>query len=413
MNKVSLYNKEMYGEVTTTNVLIDQLFDMLDDGVFVNDKLKWLDPCAGTGVFFERLFSSRLLSLPSHKNNLFWMTEINQCHTKSLKKKFVNIANVKNINYLDFKERDFDIIVGNPPFQVDGSIKVPTKKGEKTKDGKEMWSKFITHSVDLLKDGGILLFITPAIWLKKDHKMHKVILQYKLEKMACYDAGEANKLFKGNCQTPIVLFKLVKEKVTNKVQMTNVGEMLYRFHSDESIPMKHYSVLSNLKKLVEKVGCLKVIKTSMRPGRPKGLKVNKSHTDVFRHKNIRSCVVKKGTNGTISPKLVVEYSNIPCVFNKTRKLVLAHKMYGYCYYDKEGEYGISNRDNYVLVDYTEKEMEILNTFLNLECIVNLFDATRYRMRYLEKYIFDFIPDITSLPDFPKEIEEQSVLSYIE
>ena len=39
MNKVSLYNKEMYGEVTTTNVLIDQLFDMLDDGVFVNDKL--------------------------------------------------------------------------------------------------------------------------------------------------------------------------------------------------------------------------------------------------------------------------------------------------------------------------------------------------------------------------------------
>ena len=46
MNKVSLYNKEMYGEVTTTNVLIDQLFDMLDDGVFVNDKLKWLDPCA-------------------------------------------------------------------------------------------------------------------------------------------------------------------------------------------------------------------------------------------------------------------------------------------------------------------------------------------------------------------------------
>ena len=57
-------------------------------------------------------------------------------------------------------------------------------------------------------------------------------------------------------------------------------------------------------------------------------------------------------------------------------------------------------------------MEILNQFLNLPCIIKLFDATRYRMRYLERYIFDFIPNITSLPDFPKIITEYSVKKYL-
>ena len=56
MNKVSLYNKEKYGEVTTPLVLIDQLFNMLDHDVFNKKGVKWLDPCAGQGVFFSRLF---------------------------------------------------------------------------------------------------------------------------------------------------------------------------------------------------------------------------------------------------------------------------------------------------------------------------------------------------------------------
>ena len=41
MNQVSLYNKEMYGEVTTPYVLIDELFDMLDDEVYNNTSMKW------------------------------------------------------------------------------------------------------------------------------------------------------------------------------------------------------------------------------------------------------------------------------------------------------------------------------------------------------------------------------------
>jgi 16S rRNA G966 N2-methylase RsmD len=411
MNKVSLYNKEIYGEVTTPDILINELFDMLDSDIFSKKNIKWLDPCAGSGVFFKELFERRLTSLPKSKNKLFWMTEINTSHTKNLKEIFNDMVNVKNIDFFKFNENNFDVIIANPPFQVNGSIKVPSKRGNKEKDGKEMWSHFVKHSMERLKYGGTLLCITPVIWLKRDHKMHNFILKYKVEQMRCYDTGEANKLFKGNCQSPIVLFKLVKTPTTNLLQNVKMGEMMYKFNVLESIPMKYYKELSSLRTLVEKVGSLKVIKTSMRPGRPKNLMVSKVRTGVFFYKNVKTCILKK-ENGIISPKLVIEYSNIPCVFNGIPKLILAHKMYGHCYFDKKGEYGISNRDNYVIVDYSEKEMDILNQFLNLPCIIKLFDATRYRMRYLERYIFDFIPNITSLPDFPKTITEYSVKKYL-
>mgnify|MGYP001242935198 FL=1 len=368
MSKVSLYNKEMYGEVTTPTILIDELFDMLDNEIFSRKNIKWLDPCAGTGVFFKELFKNRLTSLPNLKNKLFWITEINPSHTKILIEHFNEMVNIKNIDFLEFNEEKFDIIVANPPFQVNGSIKVPTKKSDKCKDGKEMWSHFVKHAIELLKDDGILLCITPVIWLKRDHKMHDFLLKYKVEEMKCYDAGEANKLFKGNCQTPIVLFKLVKRPITNKLQKVKVGEMMYSFFTVESIPMKYYKELSSLRTLVEKVGSLKVIKTSMRPGRPNNLMVSNERTGVYFYKNVKTCILKK-YNGIISPELVIEYSNIPCVFSGKPKLILAHKMYGHSYFDKKGEYGISNRDNYVIVDDSKKEMEILNQFLNLPCII--------------------------------------------
>jgi hypothetical protein len=41
----------------------------------------------------------------------------------------------------------------------------------------------------------------------------------------------------------------------------------------------------------------------------------------------------------------------------------------------------------------------------------VYKATRYRMRYLEKYAFDFLPDITKLKDFPEEITDETVADY--
>ena len=61
---------------------------------------------------------------------------------------------------------------------------------------------------------------------------------------------------------------------------------------------------------------------------------------------------------------------------------------------------ISNRDSYVIplnnTDYTNHEIQILIDYLNSPFIILLFEATRYRMKYLEKYVFELIPNIIEL-----------------
>jgi hypothetical protein len=52
-------------------------------------------------------------------------------------------------------------------------------------------------------------------------------------------------------------------------------------------------------------------------------------------------------------------------------------------------------------------------FLNSKLIAAVFDSTRYRMMYLEKYAFDFIPDITKIKDFPEDITENSIADFFQ
>ena len=112
------------------------------------------------------------------------------------------------------------------------------------------------------------------------------------------------------------------------------------------------------------------------------------------------------------PKLVTNYSSKPCVFANTKKLVLAHKMYGFPFYDINGDYGISNRDNYVIHGKTDREFRILKAYLSTRLALFLFSTTRYRMKYLEKYIFEMIPDISKDMDVePEQINEKWVSDY--
>ena len=126
----------------------------------------------------------------------------------------------------------------------------------------------------------------------------------------------------------------------------------------------------------------------------------------FPHKNIKTCIL----NG-LDPNIVTNYSNVSCAFAGIPKLVLAHKMYGFPFHDKKGEYGISNRDNYVIYDKTENDLERIKDFLSTKFALYLFEGTRYRMKYLEKYVFDLIPDITQLKDFPEHINDKTIADY--
>ena len=413
-------NKINYGEINTPFSLVNEMLDMLPVDIFKNKNLKWLDPGCGYGYFsiilFKRLLSGLSDVIPDKEErkrhiikNMIWMIEINDEHMENLKTVFGNDANIINSDFIDYNfSHSFDIVLGNPPYNCNGQKKVPTNSAlSKKEDGYTAWFYFVRKSMSLLKSNGYLLFIIPSIWMKPDKaKIYDYMLQFKILKLHSLTNTQTNKIFSGNAQTPTCYFLLQNSSPNEYISLydTSLSAYVdYILKPQVPIPVFGASVISKLREYTDKFGNLSVIKTNTLS---KKISINKDPSKSFAFKNIKTCTL----NGT-KPKLVIEYTNAEGPHYNVPKLVLAHKMYGFPYYDKKGEFGISNRDNYVIINKTHLEFLQLRDFFSTKFALYLFEATRYRMKYLEKYIFELIPDITKINNFPSVINDESLFAF--
>ena len=421
--------KELYGEVFTPFTLINDIISLIPIENFKNKNKKWLDIGAGSGYFSIFLYFKILENLkPEFKNeneckehiinNMIYMVEIQENNCKILRELFGMKANIINDDFINYNFnnyiiKDFDYIIGNPPFNCNGMKKVPTNNIIKKKnDGKTIWIDFLKKSISILKKEGYLNIIIPSIWLKPDkEKIYNYLLQYKINYLHCLNNTETNKIFKGNAQTPSCYFLLEKIKSDNYISIWDNNTDKYInycyntvYNNYLPIPLKCQSMINKLQPFL-KYGLLPVYKTNMPSSKTL---FSLYEENKYPHKNISTCLIKNSI-----PEFVVNYSNNKCSFADKRKLILANKMYGIPYIDYNGEYGISNRDNYVILeeDKVVKDLQIIKNFLSTNTALYLFDSTRYRMAYLEKYIFELIPDITLLPNFPENINDDTVARY--
>ena len=365
-------DKEKYGEVTTDFKLIQEMFSQFPKEIFTNPNLKWLDVGAGNGYFsmvlFNKLFYGLEAVIPKPNkrvkhilSTMITLIEVNSSHTETLKSFFGKDAQIKICDFLSYEPYEkFDIIYGNPPYTCDGIIKTPTNtKTNKNNDGKCVWTDFVKHSLFLLKSGGFLSFIIPSLWMRPDKaKMHSFMLHYKFHKIKCLTNTQTNKWFKGNAQTPTCFFLLEKKETNGSLSLYDpcYKEYInYNYSIEHPIPLFGCSLIQKLKPFVEKYGYIKIEKTNM-PPKNVTLSIEKRTTHLC--ENIHTCLINNN-----KPKLKIMYSNKELKYYKTPKLVLAHKMYGFPFYDVSGCYGISNRDNYIILGKTHKQFLILQNFL--------------------------------------------------
>lgn len=431
-------NKQKYGEVHTPYSFIRHMLKHLPEEVLTNSELNWLDPCAGRGYFAKVLVKMLSSYISLNKNNKISISEediklnvskrvfnieVNMEHKKYLEE----VSCVEQIwygNYMHYKgvkgwPEQFDVIVGNPPYNVSGLKKVPTNiHTSKINDGITIWPEFVFKSIELLKPGGHLCMIIPSIWLKPDiYGVHSLLLSPKIKfhYLQCFNNTETNRIFSGNAQTPTTLIVVQKRIVDKKNEDTShyvleynkvlmydnyLGTtFLYSHQTCEPLPTHSPSLVYRMVEWTRIYGQLPIIKTSL-ANKEKHQYVNVDGKDKPKtYRGVRSCVFRKGNHKI--PKFTIEERQTPYPYQGEKKIIMAHKMYGIPYYDISGEYGISNRDNYIILksrlrENKEEMMYILTNFLASSLALFLFDTTRYRMRYLEKYAFQFIPDIVAM-----------------
>ncbi len=413
-------DKYRYGEIYTPLCLIESMLAMLPDQVFENPNARWLDPGAGTGhfslVLYHRLMKGLAASIPDHAarnrhivENMLYMVEIKESSVKRLYSLFGERANIIHADFTAAEiDSEFDFIIGNPPYNADGLKKVPTNSvREKKNDGRTIWIPFVKRSVSLLNPDGCLLFIIPSIWMKPDKAgMYSFMTRHKLDKIRCLTNTQTNKMFSGEAQTPTCCVVLRCRETDGNVDLYDTDRQLYiRYNLRDNFPIPLFGVtiIRKFMAVAQKWGSVTVKKTNMPPS---GVSISPDPTPEHRYRNIKTCLLRD-----LDPTVIVNYSDSELAFAGIPKLVLAHKMYGFPYLDETGEFGISNRDNYVITGSELTDLRRLKAFLGTRTALYLFEATRYRMKYLEKYAFDFIPDITKIDDFPNVIDDASIAQY--
>ena len=397
--------KQLYGEVITPYYFVDEILNNISLDVFKNPNLKWLDPGAGTGNFSICLYYKLLSSLENiiedleeRKNhiikNMIFMVELREENIEKLKLIFGEEANIYHNDFLTFFHdipQNFDVIIGNPPFNFNGIKKVPTNVvSQKKADGHTIWIDFVKKSISLLKPKGIMSIFIPSIWLKPDReKMYYYLLQYNIKKLKCFSNTETNQIFKGNAQTPSCYFIFKKEQtdgVINIYDREKKAFINFSLKNHIPIPLTNIEIVNNFQNIMQNNNNphINVIKTNLPPNH---ISISPSKLGNHKYPNIRTRLLK-------DKELVIEYSDKPLIGYGKPKLILANKMYGLPYLDKNGDYGISNRDNYIIYKDKIEDLERLEEFLSSDIVQKVFEATRYRMKYLEKYAFELLPDIT-------------------
>jgi hypothetical protein len=427
--EVSEADKLAYGEIYTPFTLIQQMLDLFDPTVFTQPEKRWLDIGAGRGYFsmalFERLNQGLTMAWPDENKRkqhivekMLFMVEVKASNVSALREMFGPQANIQAGDFLleegSTDVDSYDYIIGNPPYNTNGLKKVPTNTARnKKKDGTTAWMHFVIKSLALLRPTtGQLALIIPSIWLKPDKAgMHTLLTRYQIEKMHCLTNTETNTLFKGKAQTPTCYFLLTKRDTDRQIGLYDTYQQRYVSFSHQPgqpLPVFGAAIVQKLQPWISRAGgcTLPVLKTNMPPIKSKFTEV--PYLPSFPYMNIKSCVL-----AGLQPELYINYSESPQAFQGVKKLVLAHKMYGFPYYDKQGTYGISNRDNYVITGKTEAEFLQLEAFFSTKFALYIFEATRYRMKYLEKYAFQLLPDITKLSGFPAaaNINDASVADF--
>lgn len=253
--------KDQFGEVFTPLKIINAMLDQLPEEIWSEPTKKWLDPAAGFGNFLMVVYSRLMNGLsdvipdPNERSahiirNMLYMVEYNETSCQRIREIFGSTMNLCCSSFLDqngpiFTDggttNQFDVIVGNPPFNAD-----QTHEGKKG-GGSILWDKFVKKSLDtpLLKPDAYLLFVHPALWRKPPsdramtlfdmmtHRNHMIYLEI-------HSKPDGKRDF--NVQTRYDFYLIQKRRPAPGVDMTQVKDQIGSMHT---IDLSRWQFLPN------------------------------------------------------------------------------------------------------------------------------------------------------------------------
>jgi len=353
-------NKHKFAEVFTPPELVKEILEKIET-IKPFKECKIYEPGVGKGAFLEQI-----KDFVSYDG-----CEINP--TKEFKKPNINIFEGDFFNHT---LKEYDLIIGNPPFYQDGFKGPPCAK---TRKGKTIWPQIVKRCWEHLAPNGILAMVLPCIWLKPDkEKIYNLFTNHQILYLRVYTCVESNKLFNYKAQTPCCYVIVKKTKVLEPMQIydesSNSKFVSFTLKPGYCIPTQNAELIQSFKPTM-KINPIKI---------------------AYIKKELETTVVKepKSIINEIYP-LITTYKDTIYGYESTQpgkyqgipKIIMAHKTFPILFLDKEGTYGLYGRDKYI---FTGKDLIEQYEYLSQPIVQKIIKSFTVRMNFIEKDIFKYL-----------------------
>ncbi len=240
-------NRKATGSYYTPTKIVRKLISKLD--LTGSDKI--LDPCCGTGNFllqlpdiipFEKVYGNDLDSISVK------ITRLNMALKYPNLSASVIMKHITQKNFLtDYKEDNFQYIIGNPPwgYEFSEDEKTSLKKIYRATSGKniESYDVFIEKALQVLSTGGQLSYVLPEAILNV--KTHKDIRNIIMESNSIKYLEFLGNTFDG-VQCPSIILQLVHTNLplsTKGMRVCNLNKII-TIETNRVISSENFSFLT-------------------------------------------------------------------------------------------------------------------------------------------------------------------------
>ena len=418
--------KENTGEVLTPLPLVYDMLSKLPFYIWSKKDFRWLDPVVGDGHFMivvyfilmetisDKEFNFEISKKKKHiLENMLYMNDIcndncNRC--ENIFKLVDPLCNI-NITSKDFlktsqyndKQDHFDIIVMNPPYNLDGI---------KSKGQKNVWVYFTEKAFKILKPRGYFVTIHPSSWRIDNYRpwgtkvdIHDVYLSKNILYISMYTIWQTYQLMDVQINIDYLIIHNDStniEKICDETQITQqIVELENIYGEKDKIILRNNIVIGNFGHLIinklltlcEKYGSL----------HPMLYHTSELHHDLWKKKKIKEgpypiihLMKKKGKTVYMSER---EHTH-----QTTPKIIINGFGVKYIYFDEKGEYGTTDTP-FILLTADRNIYKMLSTNL-WNFIVN---AIGILGNNLNERIFFYIPNILNIIK-AKKIKRDIILS---
>ena len=358
-NKLKPKTKEKAdnGEVFTHLTLVNDMLTKLDDAyikengksIFTEVDFKWFDPAVGIGNFpiilYQRLMIGLAKSIIDEEKrrkhileHMIYASELTPNNVFIYRKIFcddkykLNIYEgdtlkmdiIKEFNlFADFK--GFDVVMGNPPYNAGGI---------KHKGDKNIYVHFSKKALqNWLKPNKYLVFIHPPVYRIPNHKIQHTQTNlneiYTTKKILCikmYSINETHKLMCVMINVDFIILQNTTNALTGKSRIIDVKGFEYE------LQIKHNDFIPNFG-----LNILRKIREQSNFGNIELMLSSEMHAV-----NANGGSTYKNIHGIISKGIKICLSDKQHTHLNTPKLIInGIGSYNYVYYDKIGEYGLT------------------------------------------------------------------------